>query len=325
MKAGKLSESILKRSVLKQLHRRRSEVTAQAGVGFDYGAFVAPEVVIATNPATRAFGRIADSGICRAVNNVACSGAEPVAVEISLLVPTNMNEPQLRELMKEIDEAAKKVQVQIIGGHTEVTRQVKEPLLTVTALGKIENGKKIMNSGVRPGMDLVVTKWIALEGTAILARMKQDELCQRYAKPFIEKAKEFSDYHSILPEAKIATGCNVAAMHDVSEGGIFGALWEMAQASHVGLEIDLKKIPIRQETIEICEFFDLNPYKLISGGSLLIAAENGNSLIHELEKEKIPAVLIGKATEGNDRILINDEERRFLETTQTDELYKIFP
>ena len=85
----------------------------------------------------------------------------------------------------------------------------------------------------------------------------------------------------------------------------------------------MKKIPIRQETVEICEYFDVNPYKILSGGCLLIATEDGNGLVMELEKANIPAVIIGKATDGNDRVLLNEDERRFLETTQTDELHTI--
>jgi hydrogenase expression/formation protein HypE len=115
----------------------------------------------------------------------------------------------------------------------------------------------------------------------------------------------------------------VSAMHDVTEGGIFGALWEMAEASGVGLEIDLKKIPIRQETVEICEFFGLNPYQLISSGSMLMATEDGNRLVSDLEKSGIHAVVVGKATEGNDRVLLNGEERRFLEPPKTDEIYQV--
>jgi hydrogenase maturation factor len=115
----------------------------------------------------------------------------------------------------------------------------------------------------------------------------------------------------------------VGAMHDVTEGGIFGALWEMAEASDVGLEIDLKKIPLRQETVEICELFDVNPYELISSGCMLMAATDGNALVREIEKTGIKATIIGKATAGNDRILINEDEHRFLEPPKTDELYKV--
>ena len=127
---------------------------------------------------------------------------------------------------------------------------------------------------------------------------------------------------SVLPESVIAVQNNVAAMHDVTEGGIFGALWEMAEASGVGLEIDLKKIPIRQETVEICEFFDINPYELISSGCMLMAAADGNTIVRELEKAGIHAVVAGKAVKGNDRVLYAASEKRFLEPPKSDELYK---
>ena len=116
----------------------------------------------------------------------------------------------------------------------------------------------------------------------------------------------------------------VSAMHDVTEGGIFGALWEMAEASGVGLCVDLKKIPIRQETIEICEFFNLNPYQLISSGSMLIGTDHGSQLVDALAKEGIHASVIGKAVEGNDRVIFNDGEKRFLEPAKADELYRAF-
>lgn len=171
-------------------------------------------------------------------------------------------------------------------------------------------------------MDIIVTKWIGIEGTAILAKEKEAALREHYSQPFIDKAKELDRYISVLSEAATAVKSGVAAMHDVTEGGIFGALWEIAEASGVGLEIDLKKIPLKQETVEICEFFGINPYELISSGSMLMAAEDGNGLVMELEKAGIPAVVIGKATDSNDRVLLNEEERRFLEPPKTDELYK---
>ena len=116
----------------------------------------------------------------------------------------------------------------------------------------------------------------------------------------------------------------VSAMHDITEGGIFGALWEMAEASGIGLDIDVKKIPIRQETVEICEFYGINPYRLISSGSMLMATEDGNKMVRELEKAGINAVVIGKATEGKDRMIRKDEEEHsFLERPKTDELYQV--
>jgi len=326
MKAGKLKESILKRSVLKQLHTRSGDVLMAPAVGGDFGAISVAEdmaVVLSSDPVTLTKDAIGSSAIIAACNDVACSGAVPCGVSVTMLLPTSYNEEELRDLMKDLDRACEACSVDIINGHTEVTRAVKEPLVVVTAMGTVLKKDMIHSGGVRPGMDIVATKWIALEGTAIIAREKEEDLCTRYAQPFIDKAKTFGQMMSIIPEAAVAAKSGAGAMHDVSEGGVFGALWELAESAGVGLEIDLKKIPIRQETIEICEYFDLNPYKILSGGCLLIATEDGNGLVMELEKANIPAVVIGKATEGRDRVLINEDERRFLETTQTDELYSL--
>lgn len=326
MKAGKLKESILKRSVLKQLHMRNKGVLAKPSVGGDYGAVAVNDtqaVVISSDPITLTKEVIGSHGIIAACNDVACSGAKPLGVSVTLLLPTTMNEEELRDLMKDMDTACDACGVDILSGHTEVTRAVKEPLIVVSAVGMVQQKDLLHNKNVRPGMDIIATKWIGLEGTAILARAREAQLRSRYSKPFIDNAKVFEQMMSIVPEAAVAAKSGASAMHDVSEGGIFGALWELAECAGVGLEIDLKKIPIRQETVEICEFFDLNPYKILSGGCLLVAAEDGNSIVMELEKAGIPAVVIGKATDSNDRVLINEEERRFLETTQTDELYHL--
>ena len=326
MKAGKLKESILKRSILKQLHRRNESTLIGPAVGGDFGAVTVSEeiaVAVSSEPVTLTVDAIGSTAILAACNDIACSGAKPVGISVTMLLPTSLNEGELRDLMKDMDKACESCGVDIISGHTEVTRAVKEPLIMVTAIGTVKKECILHSSNVCPGMDIVATKWVGLEGTAILAREKEAELRSRYAQPFIDKAKTFSQLMSIIPEAAVAVQSGAGAMHDVSEGGVFGALWELAESAGVGLEIDIKKIPIRQETIEICEYFDVNPYKLLSGGSLLIATEDGNGLVMELEKAGIPAVVIGKATDGNDRVLLNEDERRFLETTQTDELHMI--
>ena len=326
MKAGKLKESVLKRSVLKQLHMRNDESIVKPAVGGDYGAVAISKeqaVVLSSDPVTLTKDAIGSSAIIAACNDVACSGAKPVGVSVTMLLPTTFNEEELRDLMKDMDRACEECGVDIISGHTEVTRAVKEPVVVVTAMGFVAKNEMVHSSDVRPGMDIVVTKWVGLEGTAILAKEREEELRTRYAKPFIDNAKVFGQMMSIVPEAAVAIKSGASAMHDVSEGGIFGALWELAESAGVGLEIDLKKIPIRQETVEICEFFDLNPYKIVSGGCLLIATTDGNGMVLELEKAGISATVIGKATDGNDRVLLNEDERRFLETTQTDELYNL--
>lgn len=326
MKIGKVPENVLKRSVFKQIHTKRPEVVLGAGVGEDCAALkLAPDetLVMSTDPITGTAQDIGTLAIQITVNDLASAGAEPVGVLLTVLLPESVEEPELRNMMAQVEEACAKAGVQVMGGHTEVTMVVNQPVISVCGVGKVKDGCLISTAGARPGMDILVTKWIGIEGTSILAKEKEKELLTRFSVPFVEKAKALDVYISVLSEAAVAARSGVSAMHDVTEGGIFGALWEMAEASGVGLEIDLKKIPIRQETVEICEFFGINPYQLISSGCMLMAAEDGNKLVRELEKAGIPAAVIGKATEGNDRVLLNEDERRFLEPPKTDELYKV--
>ena len=326
MKLGKVSENVLKRSIIRQLHTKRKEVILGAGVGEDCAAIaVEPDeiIVMSTDPITGTVHEIGRLAIMITTNDLASSGAEPIGVMLTMLLPEGLSESELKALMQQLEEAAAAVNVQIMGGHTEITKVVTQPLVTVCGVGKVKKGRLVTTSGAKAGMDIIATKWIALEGTSIIARSREEELLGRFSGSFIKQAQELDAYLSVMTEAATAVKSGVGAMHDVTEGGIYGALWELAEASGVGLEIELKNIPIRQETVEICEFYNVNPYELISSGCMLMTAEDGNQLVHDLKKAGIPAVIIGKATDSNDRVLINEEERRFLEPPKTDELYKV--
>lgn len=326
MKKGKLPENVLKRSVFRQLHMNRSEVLLGAGVGEDCAvlALEPDEVfVLSSDPVIWTDGIDGKRAVHGTLNDLASSGAEPVGLMLTALLPMGIEEAQIRGMVKQIAGECEPLGVQILGGHTEITDAVNRAVISVTGVGKAKRDRFVSTGGAMPGDDIIVTKWIGLEGTARIARSHAQELNTRYPMYLIEEAKGFDRYLSIIPEAATAVKSGVRAMHDVTEGGIFGALWELAEASGVGLDIDLKKIPIRQETVEICEFFGLNPYQLVSGGSLLMAAGDGNALVMELQKAGIPAVVVGKAVAGNDRILMNEEERRFLEPPKADEIYNI--
>lgn len=326
MKVGKVPEAVLKRSVLRQIRTNRPEVLSGASVGEDCAAVALQEdemFVLSTDPITGTAKDIGHLAIQITLNDLASAGAEPIGVMLTFLLPEKLSEAKLRHMMEQAEVAAHAANVQIIGGHTEVTRVVNQPVISVVGVGKAKKGRLISTAGARPGMDVIVTKWIGLEGTSIIAKEKEEELLTRYPGHLVDMAKGFDAYLSVLPEARVAVESGVSAMHDVTEGGIFGALWEMAESAGVGLDIDLKKIPIRQETVEVCEYFDINPYELISSGSMLMAAADGNGLVRALEAAGIPAVCIGKVTDGNDRVLLSGEERRFLEPPKTDELYKV--
>ncbi|HIR98573.1 MAG TPA: AIR synthase family protein [Candidatus Merdisoma faecalis] len=327
MKIGKVSETVLKRSIFKQIHTKRDEVLLGAGVGEDCAAVkLSPgEIfVISTDPIT---GTVKDVGMLAiqiTANDLASSGAEPVGVMLTVLLPEEIEEEDIREMMRQVEEACAHFHIQVMGGHTEVTRAVTQPVISVTGVGKVREDRLVSTAGAKPGQDILVTKWIGIEGTSIIAKEKEKELLERFSQAFVDTAKGFDQYLSVLPDSRIAVEHGVSAMHDVTEGGIYGALWEVAEASGIGLEIDLKSIPIRQETIEICEYFELNPYYLISSGCMLMAADQGHDLVRKLEAAGIPAAVIGKATDGKARRIWNGGEESYLERPKTDELYKIY-
>lgn len=325
MKTGKASESVLKRSVFKQLHTKRDEVISAVGTGLDAAVLKldADEMtVLSTNPVMGTLEELGEYGVLSVVSNLAAAGATPVGILLTILLPEKEEERTLKKIVAQAQEVCDRYQIQILGGHTEVTKAVNQPVLSLVAVGKAKKDSLCLSKGAKPGMDILIANWIALEGTVILAAEKEQELLTRYTAPFLDKTKALKKFLDIQKAAQIAAGHGVGAMKDGSRGGIFGTLWEFAEASGIGLEIDLKKIPIRQETVEVCEFLEVNPYELHAGGCLLMAAEDGNALVQALEREGIFATVIGKATAGNDRVLLNEEERRFLEPAKPDELLK---
>lgn len=324
MEIGKVPENILKRSILKRLTVRRPEVLVHAGVGEDC-AVLAPSadaLVLSTDPITGTAKEIGNLAFHITANDIASSGAELIGMLLTIIFPPESTEEELKQIMAELTELAEQYNVEILGGHTEVSAAVTQTLVSVTGVGRITQEKVISTGGLKVGQDLVVTKWIGLEGTAILVAEKKEELLAHLPADLVETAGDFSELLSVVPDSRVAMENGVSAMHDVTEGGIFGALWEMAEASGVGLEVDLKRIPIRQETVEICEVFDINPYMLISSGAMLIGTDHGSQLVDALERAGIHAAVVGRATAGNDRVILNGEERRFLEPPKTDELFR---
>ena len=342
MRTGKVPENVLKRSVLRQLKTERKEILNGAGIGKDCAVFSFSDrnVISCMQEASVA---VKSSAGCRqpeftvkynmaqliqkCANNLAASGAEPVAAMVTLLLPETTEESELKALMSEAEEKCQELSMDIAGGQTRVTADVSSPIAVVTGFGVGSEDAGDIGHMIRkaaPGQDVVISKWIGLEGTAFLAERCSEMLRPRFPAYLVEEAAGFHRYLSILPEAAAAVESGVCAMHDASEGGIFGALWELAERAGVGLTIDLKKLPLRQETVEVCECCNVNPYQLLSGGCLVMTAEDGSVLVDNLTARQIPAVIVGKVTDRNDRILLNGEEVRYMDRPAIDELYRFF-
>lgn len=314
MKPGKVSESILKRAVIKQLSTKNKNVRNSAAIGNDAALFVVSsdnQVLTSTETIIDEYKYQKGRAMYRACNNILAAGGIPVAASISVTLPISALESDLRALFKEFVDTARKLGVVVTGGHTEVSEAVLLPVVTVTVTGKTEKELSVRN--IKEGDDIVLSKAVGLEGSFLLASKQMEFFKTRFANGYIEKALEYIKDISIFNEAAVAIKHGVTAMHDLSENGIFGALWEIGEAADCGLAVDIKKINIHQETIELCEYFDINPYKIPSSGALLMITEDGNGLVNELRKNGIDSEVIGKITAGNGRVIINEEETRYLE------------
>ena len=357
MRIGKVKESILKRSVLRQLHNHSEQGSPASGE--DAGVLFMPEfmpeftqgfsekngVAMAVNP-VEGWTFAAKRAVYGAVNSMLAAGAAPKAISLSILMPEEAEEKQLKALIKEIDSLCMQEDILVLSGHTAVSPYVSTLILSVTAMGSITENRKDITANkenntankesiadskgntkqiavVNADLDLVVAGTVGREGAAMLAAEYAKRLEERYAPSYIEAAKHLFDDGSMTAVADILQEKEVVSVHDVREGGIFAALWEMAAAANVGLSIDLKNIPIKQHTIEVCEYFNLNPYMLRSGGTLLFACANGARIVEQLKNAGVEAAVIGQTTAGNDRLIRYDDEARFLEPPKMDEYYKV--
>ncbi len=324
MKAGKISEAVLKRSVLKPVNQYQKKALVRAGVGTDAGLTVLPEGVGTIGTASTVIAGnekgTAELAVCRVCNSLAAALSEVQAVTVQLVLPESMEEDGLKLTMEELLSACEADGILLLNGHTQVSSKVSERVISVTAVGTGKKGSSgDQEDTVLENEELVMTGTAGMAGTLLLARSYREELHERYTYAFIDKTEENCGKISCLPVIKKLKELGIMQMHDVSEGGVFGAVWEFAERLQMGVEIDLKKIPILQQTVEICEFFDINPYQLKGDGALLFSTKDSAYIIEELRKCGIPAAVIGRWTKGNDRLLLNEEEVRHLEPNRTEE------
>ena len=308
LNVGKLSELILKRSVLNKFRNKREEVLSGAKAGADAAVMlVKGQLVTAVSCSSVEYETLLDAKITmtRAVNSVAAEGGSPFAVLVSMIVPPETEESRIKSIMEVLEETASSLNVQIAGGHSEVSDKVNMPVFSVTAYGNCAG--ELLDSR----REIVMTGYMALESTGVAAVQHREELS--FAPGYLAGAADYLQELSVVKHAQIALEHGSAVMHDLSETGVFGGLWELGEKMQAGMEIEARNIPVHQETIELSEQLEQNPYTMQSAGSLLVVTRDGNGLVHRYEKEGIHAALIGKVMPGHDKVLLNRDERRFIE------------
>ncbi len=307
MKPGKLPETHLERSVLKELNMDHKVTGARPAVGMDaaplMGTLIFAQAVV--DIPVKYPARLA---VIKAVNNLAAGGGALIGITLTIFMPQSANESAVRQLVAEaknkLDEYGG---AQIFGGDTRIGPGVNIPIIQVSAFGTAVS-KTGQNSLylLEPDMDIVMTKWIAMEATYLLAENCHDELHDRFSESYINRGLEFGQHLSVVPEAGLLHQLGIYTMHDVSTGGLFAALWELLTPSGLGCQIAFDQIPVKQESIEYSEFYNVNPYMLTGSGSLLAAVKDGSMVVQALFEAGIYAAVIGKTTKEKARTINTD-------------------
>ncbi len=241
-------------------------------------------------------------------SDVAVMGVKPRYMTYTLLMPPETSEKDFQTIVDSIHETATELEIAIVGGHTGYYPGFVAPTIGgITVFAVAERDCFITPAGACPGDDVILTKGPAIEATAILSVIREMELLKDYPPDLVRKAKALSKQMTVVKDALIAmeTG-GVTSMHDATEGGVLGGLFEVANASKVGMEIDESLVIYPDEVKMVCETFGLDPLAAIAEGSLLITSKEGYSdkIIHSLKKSGILSSVIGKVSKNRgDRII----------------------
>jgi len=323
---GKARPELLKGLVFEHLGAKPYRLILGPSIGEDAAAidFGEEKLVLHTDPITGARELAGWLAIHVPCNDVAATGADPLWVSVALLIPSSGGEKCLESVVRSLDEAARSIGVAIVSGHTEFVDYIESPILVSTCMGLAK--RIVATSGARPGDVVIVTKSVALEGTAILATDFEEELLKRgVSRDLIASAREFYKRVSVVEEARVLRDF-ATSMHDPTEGGIVGGLLEVAAASRARIVVYEDRIPISRETEAICSAMGVDPLRLISSGCLIATVPRAlaDKAIDMLRRRGIEAAIIGEVAEGMGvEIVKKSGERVYITEWVEDELYRL--
>lgn len=325
MITGKLPNDLLEDIVFKYIKHKEDNVVTGASVGednalVDFGEEVA---VLSTDPITGAISDIGRLAIEISVNDVSTSGGEAIGVLITILAPKGTTLQQIEHIMEEAGETAEILDVEIMGGHTEITDAVNKVVISTTVLGKVKKENMLKRENVEVGDKVLVTKSVGIEGTSILLNDYEDFFKGKIGKDLIEEGKKYGEMISVKKEGLLGGQYQVHYMHDITEGGLLGAVWEAHKALDKGIKIYNKDIPVEKVTKEISNLLEINPFRLISSGSMLIIGDEKTikALKEKLKLENINSSIIGEVIEEEALIDI-DGKSEVIKPPKGDELYR---
>lgn len=329
---GKLPQPDLVALLSRSLGQPDPRVVFGPGLGRDAAVidFGDRYLVAKTDPITFATDEIGWYVVNVNANDVACLGAQPRWMIATLLLPEGATDRALVDhIFEQLHSASHAIGVAVVGGHTEITLGLERPIVVGAMFGEVAPERLVRSDGAQPGDALILTKGICVEGTAILAREAAGQLRGKVDAALLERAAHFlhDPGISVVREATIVAASGVVhAMHDPTEGGVATGIHELTQAAGVGAILESESLPVYPETRALCEALDLDPLGLIASGALLaaVAADSAPDIVQALERESIPATVIGMIREAPGVVLRSTHGEYPLPTFARDEIARFF-
>ncbi|MEQ3269066.1 AIR synthase-related protein [[Clostridium] scindens] len=258
------------------------------------------------------------------VNSMAAAGASHPGVGVRIALPPYAYKSKIHTIEKNIKSACREQEIELLEIKSERNSAVNFPMVAVSGIAKVPKNDPWCKGPVPAKGEIVLTKWVGMDGMLQIIMEKERELRERFAPAFLNQILSYRQEIFARQEIGIARACGASAICQIGDGGILAALWNLAKEASAGISVDMKQISILQETIEVCEHYRLNPYQLASAGSLLIIADDGEALAEALNSRQVKASVIGRLTDNNDKIIHNGEEVRYIDRPAPDEILKLF-
>ena len=321
LKNGKLSIKQLNESVFSYIGEKRQDVLTVPSIGQDCGYFLGNDDIISvtSDPITATSKDIGRLAVIVNMNDVLASFATPLAITVTILAPKNTTDYEIKTIMSDISAECKNYKIQIIGGHSEITSAVNQIVVSITAFGRLSKEKYKSIKPIEAGQKIYMSKEIALEGTMVIVNEKEQDLKSILSEKEIKTAKKFIDKISVFEDVKLLEKYNISLMHDVTEGGLFGALYELMNSVKKGCIINYNDIKINSITKKICTNYNLDPARLLSSGCLVFISDD----IIDKKINGINFSQIGVVLDMEEKMYIKDGKQYEIKEPYSDELYKV--
>jgi len=328
LRVGKVPNEILRRVVFEKLGAEDASVILGPNIGEDAALIRIGKGVVAfkSDPITGSVDEVGWLAVYVNANDIATRGAVPKWFIQCVLLPEGSSVAVLDKICRQIDAAAKEIGVSIVGGHTEITPGIDRPIVVGSMIGTVKNERFFTSGGAGAGDLLYMTKSVGLEGTAILS--SEPRVVSKFGHDFTSTCKRMIKLINVVEECMVLTDLEgVTSMHDLTEGGLLGGAWELAEAASSGIFLDLRSVPVLEETRLICGELGLDPYRLISSGSVIFTVRRGSEPDAEeaLSESRVKFARIGEVRAASEGRFYLDLAgvRRPLKPPISDELWRV--